>query len=75
MLPHHANPVYEIEIYKRILLKDTSVAGPVEDTDGVIMNVCFFPTMHQTLYFRVLHKSEQFHEIPDAIKEKYWKAA
>jgi hypothetical protein len=74
MLPHHTNPVYEIEIYKRALIKNTSVVGPVEDTDGSTMNVCFFPTMYQTLYFRVLHKSEQFHEVPDTIKAKYIRA-
>ena len=54
-----------------LMLPHTSMCGPVEDTDGSTMNVCFFPTMHQTLYFRVLHKSEQFHEIPEAIKRKY----
>ena len=45
---------YMIEVYKRIIHKSTDKYSEVEEDDGEIMNVCFFPTNKQTLYFRVL---------------------
>jgi len=44
---------YSIEIYKRVIHEKTDRMSEIEE-DGEIMNVCFFPTNKQTLYFRVL---------------------
>ena len=38
---------------KREIVKDTSSYGPVEDSDGEEMNVCFFPTERQRIFFTV----------------------
>jgi hypothetical protein len=45
---------YYIECHKKVELENTSVYGPVLEENGVILNVCFFPTARQRLYFRVL---------------------
>jgi len=45
---------YIIEVYKRITHQCTDTYSEVTDDDGEVMNVCFFPTNRQTLYFRVL---------------------
>ena len=45
--------MYVVEIYKRIIHESTNKYSQVEDDDEM-MNVCFFPTNKQTLYFRVL---------------------
>lgn len=42
-----------IEIYKRITIKDTSVYSEMDD-EGESMNVCFFPTQHQKIWFRIV---------------------
>lgn len=46
--------VYTIEIYKKIIHKSTNRISQIEDDDGEVMNVCFFPTNKQTIYFRIL---------------------
>ena len=43
-----------VEIYKRIIHEKTDVLSEIEDSNGETMNVCFFPTNRQTIYFRVL---------------------
>jgi hypothetical protein len=48
------NHQYIVEIYKRVIHEKTDVISTVEDEDGDEMNVCFFPTNRQTIYFRVL---------------------
>ena len=45
---------YIIEIFKKVIHEITDVYSPVEDQDGTLMDVCFFPTRKQTIYFRVL---------------------
>jgi hypothetical protein len=45
---------YHVEFYKRDTIIDTSVTSTIEDEDGEEMNVCFFPTAEQKIYFRVL---------------------
>jgi hypothetical protein len=49
--------LYTIEIYKRVIHESTDIISQVEDEDGEEMNVCFFPTNKQTVYFRVLAKN------------------
>lgn len=53
-----------IEVYKRDYIKNTNVISKIEDDDGEEMNVCFFPTDHQRLYFRIL-KVVEGNDIPD----------
>lgn len=45
---------YIVEIYKRVLHESTDRMSEVDDGDGETMQVCFFPTYRQTIYFRVL---------------------
>uniref|UniRef100_A0A6C0KW32 Uncharacterized protein n=1 Tax=viral metagenome TaxID=1070528 RepID=A0A6C0KW32_9ZZZZ len=49
--------LYTIEIYKRVIHESTDQISQVEDEDGEEMNVCFFPTNKQTIYFRILAKN------------------
>jgi len=46
---------YVIEIYKRDIHDCTDVISQIED-NGSPMDVCFFPTNKQTIYFRVLEE-------------------
>jgi hypothetical protein len=46
---------YEIEIYDRVKIEDTSKISEVEDDDGSPMRVCFFPTHEQKIMFRVIN--------------------
>lgn len=46
--------VYIIEVYKRVIHENTDTYSNVAEDDGEEMNVCFFPTDKQTLYFRIL---------------------
>lgn len=43
-----------IEIYRRDIIKCTDRISTVDDDDGSEMKVCFFPSNHQRIYFRVL---------------------
>lgn len=54
---HHellACHVYEVEFTRRVLKKNTNSYSKIEEEDGSEMNVCFFPTEHQVLHFRIL---------------------
>jgi hypothetical protein len=53
---------YEIEIYDRQKVVDTSRISEVEDEDGSLMRVCFFPTHEQKIQFRVIKKFDTFEE-------------
>jgi hypothetical protein len=62
--------MYHVEFYKRETIEDTSVTSVIEDEDGEEMNVCFFPTAQQKIYFRVLNKfddNEQFIKVTDEL--------
>ena len=48
------NHGYVVEIYKRVKHECTDKISEMVDEDGQPMNVCFFPTNKQTIYFRVL---------------------
>jgi hypothetical protein len=45
---------YIIEVYRREKYECTDQISEIEDDDGTPMNVCFFPTMRQKIWFRVL---------------------
>jgi len=45
---------YIIEIYKKVIHENTDVISEIEDDEREKMNVCFFPTNRQTIYFRVI---------------------
>jgi hypothetical protein len=45
---------YKVEIYKKEIHMNTDKISTITDDDGTEMNVCFFPTNLQTLYFKIL---------------------
>ena len=47
------NLQYIIEIYNRVIHENTDVISHIDD-GGELIDVCFFPTNRQTIYFRVL---------------------
>ena len=51
------NHMYKVEIYKRVIHECTDQISELEE-DGEIMHVCFFPTDKQTIYFRILEKTD-----------------
>ena len=59
------NRLYEIEFYKREKIENTDVISTIDDDEGGEMDVCFFPTDIQILYFRVL---QEFSERDDWYK-------
>jgi len=48
--------IYIVEIYKRITHESTNEMSTIEEDDGTAMDVCFFPTNKQTLFFHVIEK-------------------
>ena len=61
-----------IEVYRRETIECTNQISRIEDEDGEEMNVCFFPTDRQRLYFRVLETNmpnERFIELRDIIEK------
>jgi hypothetical protein len=44
-----------IEIYRRVKHECTNQISEIEDYDGSLMKVCFFPTDKQTIYFRLVN--------------------
>ncbi len=56
---------YLIEVYKREYIKNTDIISTIEDEDGEEMRVCFFPTDHQRLHFRILKEIKSSQDIPD----------
>ena len=52
----HEESHYLIEVYKREIHQKTDKYSETQDDDGEVMNICFFPTCEQTLYFKVLEK-------------------
>jgi hypothetical protein len=53
---------YEIEIYDRVKIEDTSRISEIDDEDGQPMRVCFFPTHEQKILFRVIKQFDSFEE-------------
>jgi hypothetical protein len=65
---------YEIEIYDRQKVKDTSKFSEVDDEDGESMRVCFFPTYEQKIMFRVIKNFETFDEFLNRATENFNKS-
>jgi hypothetical protein len=64
--------MYVVEIMRRETLDCTDVISEVEDEGGGKMNVCFFPTDRQRLYFRVLEKNpthKRYEQLRAALRE------
>lgn len=47
---------YAIEIYKKEVYECTNEISEVEDEDGEMMRVCFFPTNKMKIWFRVIEE-------------------
>ncbi len=65
--------LYLIEVYRRETIECTNQISTIEDEDGEEMNVCFFPTDHQRIYFRVLETNmpnERFFELRDMLEKQ-----
>ncbi len=55
-----------IEFTRREIINNTDSYGPVQDDDdGDEMNICFFPTDHQRLHFKILQKIEKSDPLPE----------
>jgi len=61
---------YEIEIYDRQKVKDTSKFSNI-DEDGESVMVCFFPTYEQKIMFRVIKNFETFDEFLNRATENF----
>jgi hypothetical protein len=53
---------YEVEIYDRHKMKNTSRYDEVEEEDGSKMQICYFPTNEQKIYFKIINKFDSFDE-------------
>ena len=58
---------YEIEIYDRIKMANTSSYDEVDDEDGLKMRICYFPTHEQKLYFKVIRVFDSFDDFLERI--------
>lgn len=56
-----------IEIYRREIIETTDVLSTIEDDDGESMDICFFPTNKQKLFFRILQRYDDVREITPEI--------
>jgi hypothetical protein len=63
-------PFYEIEFYRREILKNTNSYSEIEEDNGEKLNVCFFPTDHQRVYFKVLSEFLKGDPIPEEYNQK-----
>jgi hypothetical protein len=66
-IQHH---MYEVEFYRREIIKNTNAYSTIEEDDGTEMNVCFFPTNYQRVYFKVLREILEGDPVPDEYKPK-----
>jgi hypothetical protein len=66
-IQHH---IYEVEFYRREIIKNTNAYSTIEEDDGTEMNVCFFPTDRQRVYFKVLREILEGDPVPDEYKPK-----
>lgn len=51
-----SNHLYEVELTHRDILKNTDKLSTIEEDDGTEMDVCFFPTNHQRIHFKILRE-------------------
>jgi hypothetical protein len=52
---------YEVEIYDRIKMENTSSYDEV-DEDGHKMRICYFPTHEQKIFFKVINTFDDFED-------------
>jgi hypothetical protein len=57
---------FEIEIYDRVKIKNTSSYDEV-DEDGHKINICYFPTHEQKIYFKVINEFNNFDDFLNRI--------
>jgi hypothetical protein len=62
---------YEIEIYDRHKIEDTSTISEIDDEDGLPMRVCFFPTYEQKIMFKIIKRFETFDEFLKRATERF----
>jgi hypothetical protein len=62
---NQSSKCYYVEFYKRQEVKDTSSYDDDLEEGG---RICYFPTMEQKLYFRVLTVFKSINELVDEIK-------
>ena len=48
------NSMYLVNIHTRKIINNTDVISEIDDDDGGRMDVCFFPTNEQIIYFTVI---------------------
>lgn len=58
---------YEVDIYKREILKNTSEYDEV-DEDGGKMKICYFPTHEQKIYFKIINEYSSSDDFFNAAK-------
>jgi len=56
---------WEIEFTHREILKNTDSISQIEDQDGSVMDVCFFPTNYQRIHFKILREIKKGEKIPE----------
>jgi hypothetical protein len=61
---------YEVEIYDRIKMVNTSSYDEV-DEDGSKMRICYFPTHEQKILFRVINSFHRFEDFLDRTSEYF----
>lgn len=62
---------YEVEIYDRIKIENTSSYDEVDEEDGSKMRICYFPTHEQKIYFKVLNTFNDFEAFLERTKEYF----
>lgn len=67
------NRLFKIEFYKREKIENTDVISRIDDDEGGEMDVCFFPTDIQILYFRVLEEFNNRDDWYNSIAEVFSK--
>ena len=60
---------YEIEIYKREKIEDTSEYREIIYCRGSIMRACYYPTYEQKIYFKIIKEFDSFDEYYDRTRE------
>lgn len=57
--------IYEVEFIQREIISETDRYSTIADEEDKPMRVCFFPTDHQRVYFKVLREIAENDPIPD----------
>jgi hypothetical protein len=53
---------YEVEIYDRVKIENTSSYDEMEQEDGSKMRICYFPTHEQKIFFKILNTFDDFED-------------